>query len=81
MPESGFLWASGRSRAMNGAVINNAVRERTRKALGFPINLHRFRRAAATLWSVQDPVNVRGVKDRSVQAPAAPGRLSAHHRG
>jgi integrase len=48
---------------MNGGTINNAVRERTHEALGFPVNLHRFRRAAATLWSVQDPANVRGVKD------------------
>jgi integrase len=58
-----YLWASSRGRAVSGAVINNAVRERTRKELGFPINLHQFRRAAATLWSVQDPTNVRGVKD------------------
>jgi integrase len=33
------------------------------KARCYPVNLHRFRRAAATLWSVQDPANVRGVKD------------------
>jgi len=39
------------------------VRRRTRKALGFAVNLHRFRRAAATLWSRQDPANVRGAKD------------------
>lgn len=58
-----YLWASSRGRPMRGQVIYNAVRRRTRKALGFPINLHRFRRAAATLWSVQDPANVRGSKD------------------
>ena len=39
------------------------VRRQTQKALGFPVNLHRFRHAAATFWSVRDPVNVRGVKD------------------
>ena len=58
-----YLWASSRGRPMRGQVIYNAVRRRARKALGFPINLHRFRRAAATLWSVQDPANVRGSKD------------------
>jgi integrase/recombinase XerD len=58
-----YLWASARGRPMQGGVIYNSVRRRTRKALGFPINLHGFRRAAATFWSVQDPENVRGVKD------------------
>ena len=58
-----YLWASSRGRPMGDGVINNAVRRRTRKALGFPVNLHRFRRAAATLWSVRDPANVRGAKD------------------
>jgi integrase/recombinase XerD len=58
-----YLWASSRGRPLKGQVIYNAVRRRTRKAFGFAINLHRFRRAAATFWSVQDPVNVRGVKD------------------
>ena len=48
---------------MSGGVIYNAVRRRTRKAFGFPANLHRFRRAAGTFWSVQDPENVRGVRD------------------
>ena len=38
-------------------------RRRTRDALGFPVNPHRFRRAAATFWSSRDPANVRGVKD------------------
>jgi integrase len=57
------LWASVRSKAMGGAVIYNAVRRRTRKALGFAVNLHRFRRAAVTLWAIRDPENVRGAKD------------------
>ena len=39
------------------------ITKRTHKALGFPVNLHRFRRAAATLWSNRDPANVRGAKD------------------
>jgi integrase/recombinase XerD len=58
-----YLWASCRGRSFGGRSIYSAVRGRTRKALGFPINLHRFRRAAGTFWSVQDPQNVRGVKD------------------
>jgi integrase len=43
--------------------INFAVHKRTKKAFGFPVNLHRFRHAAATFWSIYDPVNVRGAKD------------------
>jgi integrase len=57
------LWASSRGRPMHDGAINNMVRRRTHKALGFPVNLHRFRQAAATLWSSRDPVNVRGAKD------------------
>jgi integrase/recombinase XerD len=58
-----YLWASSRGRPLQGQFIYHAVRRRTRKALGFPINLHRFRRAAATFWSIRDPANVRAVKD------------------
>jgi integrase/recombinase XerD len=66
IPGSGthdYLWASSRGRPMSDGSIYNTVRRRTRKTLGFPVNLHRFRRAAAALWSTQDPTNVRGVKD------------------
>ena len=59
-----YLWASSRSRPMGDRGIYNSVR-RTRKALGFPVNLHRFRRAAATFWSTQDPANVRGARTYS----------------
>ena len=45
-----------------------AVRMRTKKTLGFGVNLHRFRHAAGGFWSSQDPVNVRGVKDLLGQA-------------
>ena len=58
-----YVWASSRGRPLRGPLIYNAVRRRTRKALGFPVNLHRFRRAAATFWSMRDPVNVRAVRD------------------
>lgn len=58
-----YLWASSRGRPMQGQVIYNAVREHTRRELGIPVNLQRFRRAAATLWSVRDPANARGAKD------------------
>jgi integrase len=58
-----YLWASRRSRPMGNEAIYEAVTRRTREALGFPVNPHRFRRAAATLWSSRDPANVRGAKD------------------
>ena len=58
-----YLWASSRRGPMDDGSIFNTVRRHTREALGFPVNLHRFRRAAATLWSTRDPANVRGVKD------------------
>jgi integrase len=48
---------------MCAAAIYNAVRKRTRKELGFPVSLHRFRAAAATFWSIKDPANIRGAKD------------------
>lgn len=57
-----YLWATSRG-PMGDRMIYDAVRRRTRKALGFPVNLHRFRSAAATLWSIVDPVNVLGAKD------------------
>jgi integrase/recombinase XerD len=58
-----YLWASREGRGMLDKTICVTVRRRTREALGFPVNPHRFRRAAATFWSTQDPGNVRGVKD------------------
>lgn len=57
------LWPSARRKPMGGGSIYDAVRRRTAKALGFPFNLHSFRRAAGNLWSTSDPANVRGVKD------------------
>ncbi|MGA8901912.1 hypothetical protein [Bradyrhizobium sp.] len=65
IPGSGahqYLWASSRG-PIGDLMIYAAVRRRTAQGLGFPINLHRFRHAAATLWSMRDPANVRGVKD------------------
>ena len=57
------LWPSTRGKPMDGGSIYDAVRRRTMEALGFPVNLHRFRLAAGNLWSIADPANVRGVKD------------------
>ncbi len=57
-----YLWVN-RCGPMSDGMIYVNVRRRTERALGFPVNLHRFRHAAATFWSVRDPVNVRGVKD------------------
>lgn len=58
-----YLWASKEGGPMSDKTIYATIRRRTREALGFPVNPHRFRRAAATLWSSRDPANVRGVKD------------------
>ena len=58
-----FIWASKQSRPIADTSIYAIVRRRTCESLGFPVNPHRFRRAAATLWSSRDPANVRGVKD------------------
>jgi integrase len=57
------LWPSTRGRPMDSGSIYDAVRRRTTEALGFAVNLHRFRLAAGNLWSIADPANVRGVKD------------------
>ena len=65
------LWVS-RCGPMTDPMIYKTVRRRTKKTLGFPVNLHRFRHAAATFWSVRDPVNVRGVKDLLGHATFAP---------
>jgi hypothetical protein len=35
------------------------------------VNLHRFRHAAASFWSIRDPVNVRGAKDLWAKRPLA----------
>jgi integrase/recombinase XerD len=43
--------------------IGAAVHKRTKAAFGFGVNLHRFRHAAASFWSIHDPVNVQGSKD------------------
>jgi integrase len=66
-----YLWVD-RCGPMSDRTIYVNVRRRTQKALGFPVNLHRFRHAAATFWSVRDPVNVRGVKDLLGHATFAP---------
>jgi integrase/recombinase XerD len=57
------LWPSHHSIPMRPDSTNVAVRKRTKRAFGFAVNLHRFRHAAATFWSLYDPVNVRGAKD------------------
>ena len=64
---------------MGGGSIYDAVRRRTTEALGFPVNLHRFRHAAGNLWSISDPVNVRGVKDLLGQTDF--GTTEKHYMG
>jgi integrase len=61
--EHNGLWASEQGRPMDGGQIYCSVIQRTREAFGFSVNLHQFRHAAATLWSIRDPANVRGAKD------------------
>jgi len=62
------IWASNQRRPMCAMAIYAAVGRRTKKAFGFGVNLHRFRHAAASFWSIRDPVNVRGAKDLLGQA-------------
>ena len=57
------LWVSNKGGPMDDDAIYDAVRRRTRAALGFGVNLHRFRHAALTFWSIHDPENIRGGKD------------------
>jgi integrase len=57
------LWASSKQGPLSGIATYYAVRRRTKRAFGFAVNLHRFRHAAASFWSIRDPINVRGVKD------------------
>jgi site-specific recombinase XerD len=57
------FWASNKGCPMTDDAIYAVVFNRTKKALGFGVNLHRFRHAAGSLWSIHDPANVRGVKD------------------
>jgi integrase len=57
------LWSSIQSRPMCSDAIYGAVYRRTKAAFGFGVNLHRFRSAAASFWSIHDPANVRGAKD------------------
>jgi integrase/recombinase XerD len=66
------LWASNLGTPMGGDGIYVAVRIRTRKAFGFGVNLHRFRHAAASFWSIHDPANVRGAKDLLGQTTFGP---------
>jgi integrase/recombinase XerD len=57
------LWPSNKGGAMSAGAIYDTVCKRTKKKFGLPVNPHRFRHAAGTLWSITDPKNVRGVKD------------------
>jgi integrase len=57
------LWPSNQRRAMSASAIYDAVKRRTKSKFGFGVNLHRFRHGSGSLWSIWDPVNVRGVKD------------------
>jgi hypothetical protein len=73
------VWASNKQRPMSTVGIDKAVRRRTGKAFGFAVNLHRFRHAAASFWSIRDPVNVRGVKDLFGSSDVRHYRETLHH--
>jgi integrase/recombinase XerD len=57
------LWPSIAERPMTADAIYVAIYRQTKKAFGFGVNLHRFRHAAASFWSTNDPANVQGVRD------------------
>jgi integrase len=57
------LWPSNKGGPMSANAIYHTVCKRTEKAFGFCVNPHRFRHAAGTLWSIEDPENLRGLKD------------------
>jgi integrase len=57
------VWASSKGRPMSGDAIYATVCQRTKAALGFAVNLHRFRHAVGSFWSTHDPANVSGVAD------------------
>jgi site-specific recombinase XerC len=77
------LWSSAKGHPMSGGAIYDAVRRRTIKRLGLPVNLHRFRGVAGNLWSILDPANVRGVKDLLGHADfgTTENTTSEHNRG
>jgi integrase len=58
-----YFWASSKGGRLRDGNICDTIGRRTREALGFAVSPHRFRNAAATLWSIRDPANVRGAKD------------------
>jgi site-specific recombinase XerC len=57
------LWPSNKGGPMSANAIYHTVCRRTKTAFGYRVNPHRFRHAAGTLWSIEDPENVRGLKD------------------
>jgi integrase len=57
------LWPSNKGCLMTANAIYDTVCKRTKQAFGYSVNPHRFRQAAGTLWSIEDPGSVRGVKD------------------
>jgi integrase len=57
------LWPSNKGGPMSGNAIYDTVCKRTETAFGYRVNLHQFRHAAGTLWSIEDPENIRGLKD------------------
>jgi integrase/recombinase XerD len=57
------LWPSNKGVPLSSNAIYDAVCKRTVAAFGYRVNPHHFRHAAGTLWSIEDPKNIRGIKD------------------
>jgi len=57
------LWPSNKGGPMSANAIYDTICKRTETAFGYRVSPHRFRHAAGMLWSIEDPQNVRGVKD------------------
>ncbi|GLR90946.1 site-specific integrase [Bradyrhizobium iriomotense] len=57
------LWVSHLGNPTCAPAIGQTIRKRTMRAFGFGVSPHRFRHAAASLWAIHDPANVRGAKD------------------
>ncbi|MDE2284081.1 MAG: tyrosine-type recombinase/integrase [Hyphomicrobiales bacterium] len=57
------FWPAESGKPMSYDRIYKIITRRTRAEFGFAVRPHDFRSAAGTFWSIQDPRNVRGVRD------------------
>ncbi|HUE72757.1 MAG TPA: hypothetical protein VMP01_17865, partial [Pirellulaceae bacterium] len=71
------LWASNKQCPLTQCGLNIVVVRHTRRELGTPVNLHRFRHAAATTIAIHDPERVLIAKD--LLHHKAPGSVERHY--